>query len=152
MELLPFDETRRRLRVCWGAATWACARFPSSGSSARSIAKAARERGADFIDANTTLLVTNYEVPPGVDFSQLVHTEQQRLLLEETGLGRARPDAVIEFTILDGYAQLSDIIKAHGYDLVRQRGAVLSPEEVAGDARETDRCRSAAIEVGIWAS
>jgi hypothetical protein len=72
-------------------------------------------------------------VPAGVDVSQLVHTEQQRILLEETGLGRARPDAVIEFTLLDGYSQLCDIIKAHGYDLARQRGGVPTPEEVAGD-------------------
>lgn len=93
----------------------------------------ARERGAEFIDAEVTRLQTNYEVPPGVDVSQLVHTEQQRILLEETGLGRARPEAVIEFTLLDGYAQLCDIIKAHGYDLARQRGAVPAPEKVAGD-------------------
>lgn len=184
MELLPFDETRRRLRVL-GRSYVGLREIPverivgsvdresdfdrdfrprrrqSSGRLARlrqafpdgvmpaiSVFEVggayfvedghhrvalARERGADFIDANITRLVTNYEVPPGVDVSQLVHTEQQRLLLEETGLGRARPDAVIEFTLLAGYAQLSDIIKAHGYDLVRQRGAVLSPDEVAGD-------------------
>jgi hypothetical protein len=93
----------------------------------------ARERGGDFIDAEVTRLQTNYEVPPDVDVAQLVHTEQQRILLEETGLGHARPDAVIEFSLLDGYSQLSDIIKAHGYDLARQRGTVPTPEEVAGD-------------------
>jgi hypothetical protein len=93
----------------------------------------AHEQGAHFIDADVTQLQTNYEVPAGVDVSQLVHTEQQRLLLEETGLGRARPDAVFEFTLLDGYSQLSDIIKAHGYELARQRGAVPTPEEVAAD-------------------
>ena len=32
----------------------------------------------------------------------------------------ARPDAVIEFTFVDGYTQLAEIIKAHGYDLARQ--------------------------------
>jgi hypothetical protein len=93
----------------------------------------ARERGADFIDAEVTRLQTNYEVPPDVDVAQLVHTEQQRILLEETGLGHARPDAVIEFSLLDGYSQLLDIIKAHGYDLARQRGTVPTPEEVAGN-------------------
>ena len=53
----------------------------------------ARERGADFIDAEVTRLQTNYEIGPDVDVCQLVHTEQQRVLLEESGLGRARPDA-----------------------------------------------------------
>jgi len=93
----------------------------------------AHERGGGFIDAEVTRLQTNYEVPPDVDVAQLVHTEQQRILLEETGLRQARPDAVIEFSLLDGYSQLSDIIKAHGYDLARQRGTVPTPEEVAGD-------------------
>jgi hypothetical protein len=55
------------------------------------------------------------------------------MLLEESGLSRARPEAVIEFTLLDGYTQLREIIKAHGYDLARQRGALPAPEEVAGD-------------------
>ena len=93
----------------------------------------ARERHADFIDAEVIRPQTNYEVPPEVDVAQLVRTDQQRILLEQTGLGRARPDAVIEFTLLDGYSQLSDIIKAHGYDLARQRGTVPAPEAVAGD-------------------
>jgi hypothetical protein len=93
----------------------------------------ARQRGADFIDAEITRLQTNYRVPPGVDVARLVHTEQQQILLNETGLARARPDAVIEFTLLDGYAQLGDIIRAHGYELARRRGAVPTPEEVAGD-------------------
>jgi hypothetical protein len=93
----------------------------------------AREQHADFIDAEVTRLQTNYEVGPEVDVCQLVHTEQQRMLLEESGLSRARPEAVIEFTLLDGYTQLREIIKAHGYDLARQRGALPAPEEVAGD-------------------
>ena len=97
----------------------------------------ARERRADFIDAEVTRLQTNYEVGPDVDVCQLVHTEQQRILLEETGIARARPDAVIEFTLLDGYTQLRDIIKAHGYDLARRRGELPSPEEVGADWYDT---------------
>jgi hypothetical protein len=93
----------------------------------------ARERRADFIDAEVTRLQTNYEIGPDVDVSRLVHTEQQRVLLEESGLGRARPDAVIEFTLLDGYTQLREIIKAHGYDFARRRGELPTAEEVAAD-------------------
>jgi hypothetical protein len=44
--------------------------------------------------AEVIRLQTNYEVGPDVDVCQLVHTEQQRLLLVETGLARARPDAL----------------------------------------------------------
>src|SRR3954471_6277942 len=58
----------------------------------------AREYGADYIDAEVTRLETEYEIGPEVDVAQLVHTEQQRKLMDETGLGYARPTAVIEFT------------------------------------------------------
>src|SRR5690242_2867050 len=39
----------------------------------------ARERGAEFIDAEITHLVTNYEIPPDTDVCTLVHTAQQRI-------------------------------------------------------------------------
>jgi hypothetical protein len=93
----------------------------------------ARERRAEFIDAEVTRLSTNYEVGPDVDIRQLVHTEQQRLLMEECGLDRARPHAVIQFTLLDGYTQLRDIVKAHGYDLARRRGELPRVAEVGAD-------------------
>jgi hypothetical protein len=93
----------------------------------------AREQGAEFIDAEVTRLETTYEVGPDVDVAQLIHTEQQRNLLNESGLGRARPDAVIEFTFADGYAQLAEIIKAHGYDLARHAGRLPTLEQVAAD-------------------
>ncbi len=44
---------------------------------------------------------------------------------------------MIEFTLLDGYTQLRDIVKAHGYDLARRRGALPSPEEVGADWHDT---------------
>jgi hypothetical protein len=97
----------------------------------------ARERHAEYIDAEVTRLQTSYAVSPDVDVCQLVHTEQQRKLLEDSGLSRARPDAVIEFTLLDGYTQLGEIIKAHGYDLARRKGALPAPEEVAADWYDT---------------
>jgi hypothetical protein len=93
----------------------------------------ARERGADFVDADVTRLHTNYELPPDVDVGQLVHTEQQRLLLEESGLARSRPDAAIEFARPRGYPELLEVIKAHGFDLARERGALPEQAEVAAD-------------------
>jgi hypothetical protein len=62
-----------------------------------------------------------------------VHTEQQRVFLEESGLGRARPDAVIEFSRPGGYPELLELVKAHGYDLSLRRDALQSPEDVAAD-------------------
>ena len=97
----------------------------------------ARERGADYIDAEITRLETSYEVGRDVDVAQLIHTEQQRKLLDESGLRRARPEAVIEFTFVDGYAQLAEVIKAHGYGLARRAGELPTPERVAAAGYDT---------------
>ena len=91
----------------------------------------ASERGAEFIDAQVTSLLTDYELGPDVDVPRLIHTQQQRWLLEESGLASARPQAQIQFTLLDGYTQLRDIIDAFGYVTSRQRGALLPPPDVA---------------------
>jgi hypothetical protein len=93
----------------------------------------ARERGIDFIDAEVTRLRTNYEVGPDVDVCQLVHTEQQRIFAEESGLAEARPDIEITFSRPGGYPELLEIVKAHGYDLARRRGGLPTPAEVAAD-------------------
>jgi len=97
----------------------------------------AREQGADFIDAQVTSLLTDYEIGPDVDVCRLMHTEQQRRLLEESGLAVARPDAVITFTLIDGYTQLRDIIDAYGYVLSRERGTLLTPSDVAASWFDT---------------
>jgi hypothetical protein len=93
----------------------------------------ARERGADFVDADVTVLQTNYALPPDVDVGRLVHTEQQRLLMEESGLGLARPEAVIEFARPRGYPELLEVIKAHGFDMARRLGALPTAEDIAAD-------------------
>jgi hypothetical protein len=97
----------------------------------------AREQGAEFIDAEVTSLITDYVVEPGVDVCQLLHTEQHQRLLDETGLARVRPDADIQFTLLDGYTQLRDVIHAYGYELSRERGTLLSPDDVAASWYDT---------------
>jgi hypothetical protein len=93
----------------------------------------ARETGAEFIDAEVTRLQTNYDLPPDTDVRELIHTEQQRLLMEESGLAAARPDLVIEFARPRGYPELLEAIKAHGYEMSRQRGIVVEPRDVAAD-------------------
>jgi hypothetical protein len=64
-----------------------------------------------------------------------VHTEQQRRLLDESGLARSRPEAArIEFARPRGYPECLEIIKAHGYDLARAGDGALPPvEQVAAD-------------------
>lgn len=96
-----------------------------------------RERGIASMAAEVTRLDTPYELPPDADICQLVHTEQQRILMEDSGLARARPDAVIEFSRVEGCRELLELVKAHGYDLMRARGRLLDPAEVAADWYDT---------------
>src|SRR3954471_4475278 len=93
----------------------------------------AKERGADYIDAELTRLETNFEIGPDTDVCRLIHTEQQLTLLRESGLSEARPDAVIEFSRPSGYPELLELIKAHGYDLARRRGELPTQADVAAD-------------------
>jgi hypothetical protein len=93
----------------------------------------ARERGMTHLDAEITRLRTSYEIGPDVDVRQLIHTEQRDRFLEETGLERARPDAHIEFSRPTSYAELLELVKAHGYDLARRQGRLVSAEEASGD-------------------
>lgn len=97
----------------------------------------ARERGAEFIDAEVTHLLTNLELPPDVDVCALVHTEQQRIFGEESGLAQARPEVRIEFSRPGGYPELLETVKAHGYDLGRRLGRLPTRTEVAADWYDT---------------
>jgi ParB-like nuclease domain len=97
----------------------------------------ARERGAEYIDAEVTRLVTNYEVPPDVDVCELIHTEQQRIFGEQSGLSEARPSARIEFSRPGGYPELLETVKSFGYDLARRLDRFPSRAEVAAEWYDT---------------
>lgn len=90
----------------------------------------AKQRGIETIDAEVTELETRYELPPDADIGHLIWLEQKRLFMEESGLDRARPEADIEFTRVDGYMELLEIVKIHGYHLMMERGEALPPEEI----------------------
>ena len=97
----------------------------------------ALERSVDYIDAEITRLETNFEIGPDVDVRRLVHTEQQRTLMHESGLEDARPEVVIEFSRPGGYPELLELIKAHGYDLARNLGELPTAAAVATDWCDT---------------
>jgi hypothetical protein len=62
--------------------------------------------------------------------SQVVHTEQQRILLEETELSRARSEAVIAFTLREAAA----LPRKRGAPLAGERGSV--PHDGRSHGRE----------------
>jgi hypothetical protein len=93
----------------------------------------ARQRGMSTIDAEVTELRSRWTLPADADLGRIIHAEQERIFMEESGLERARPEVRIEFTRPQGYIQLLENVKVHGYHLMQERGEVLPPEEVAAD-------------------
>jgi hypothetical protein len=93
----------------------------------------ARQRGMDMIDAEVTLLRSRFAIPPEADIGLIILAEQERLFLEESGLDRARPEARIEFSRADGYPELLELVKVHGYHVMLDRRSVAAPEEMAAD-------------------
>jgi hypothetical protein len=93
----------------------------------------ARQRGIEFIDAEITRLRSRYPLPPDADIGAVIMAEQQRRFMEESGLERARPEARIEFSRPQGYIELLEHIKIHGFHLMMERAAPCSIEEIAAD-------------------
>jgi hypothetical protein len=93
----------------------------------------ARQRGIDYIDAEITRLRSRWPLAPDADLGRIIMEEQRRQFMEDSGLERARPEVRIEFSRPQGYIELLEQIKVHGYHLMMQRGEVLTPEEIAAD-------------------
>ncbi len=93
----------------------------------------AKQLGMEHIDAEVTRLRTRFPLPPDADIARIILREQEGLFMEESGLDRARPEARIELSRPDGYVELLEQVKIHGYHLMMERGEVLPPEEVAAD-------------------
>ncbi|MGH2806188.1 MAG: ParB/RepB/Spo0J family partition protein [Actinomycetota bacterium] len=93
----------------------------------------AKQMGVETIDAEVTKLQPRYAVPEGADIGAIIRAEQRALFMEESGLGSARPDALIEFTDPMGYPELFELMKAHGYHVMHDRNEVVPLEEIAAD-------------------
>jgi hypothetical protein len=75
-----------------------------------------------------------WQLSPDADVVELLHGEQHRIFMEESGLAEVSPpDVCISFSRLTAYRELLDGVQSHGYRLMRERGRVLEPAEVASD-------------------
>ncbi len=92
----------------------------------------AKWRKQEFIDAEVTELRTRYELPEGADIGEIIFREQQHLLMHESGLERARPEALIEFSQPHRYVELLELIRLHGFHIMIERAQLLSIEEISG--------------------
>jgi len=93
----------------------------------------AKQRGTEFIDAEVIRLRSRTPLPSDANIGAIIMAEQQRRFMEESGLGRARPQARIEFSRPQGYIELLEHIKIHGYHMIMERNELLSAEEIAAD-------------------
>ena len=94
---------------------------------------AAKEMGVAFIDAEITELETDVTLDPDVEIVDVIHIEQHRLLLADTDLASAHPEADLRVSRPAGYAKLRESIASHGYWLIHQRGELLPRAAVAED-------------------
>jgi hypothetical protein len=93
----------------------------------------ARSRGMDMIDAEVTELRARWNLGPNADVVELMHGEQHRIFMDESGLADVRPDACISFSRPTRYSELLESVESHGYRLMREQRRLLDPQEVAAD-------------------
>ncbi|NNC93524.1 MAG: ParB N-terminal domain-containing protein [Acidimicrobiia bacterium] len=93
----------------------------------------AKAREIEFIDADITELHSPYELEPDVDLADIIHLQQRRLFMQQSGLRLVRPDAKIEFSRPVGWVQLLENLEVHGYHLLQGRDEGMSKERVAVD-------------------
>ncbi len=108
----------------------------------------AKQRRAEFIDAEVTEIHTDIEINEDIDFEKIIYLEQARHFMQQSGLERSRPMARIDFSRPQGFAELLDVVKAHGYDLMMEQDKVLQPHEIAADWY--DRIYLPAVEAIRW--
>ena len=108
----------------------------------------AKQKGVEFIDAEVTEIHTDIEIDEDIDFERIIYLEQARRFMQQSGLERSRPMARIDFSRPQGFVELLDVVKAHGYDLMMEKGTVLEPHEIAADWY--DRVYLPAVESIRW--
>ena len=108
----------------------------------------AKQKGAEFIDAEVTEVLTDIDIDENIDFERIVYLEKARRFMQQSGLERSRPMARIEFSRPQGFVELLEVVKAHGYDLMMERNELLAPDEIAADWY--DRVYLPAIEAIRW--
>jgi hypothetical protein len=93
----------------------------------------ARERGMEMIDAEVTELRARWHLPADADIVELIHAEQERIFMDESGLAAAHPDVRIRFSRPVGYVQLLETVQIQGYHLMLQAQRILAREEIVSD-------------------
>jgi hypothetical protein len=94
---------------------------------------AARRRRMTWIDAEVTELTALWSLSADADPVELVHADQHRILMTESGLEHLRIEDCIRFSRTVGYRQLLENVQVHGYRLMLDAGRALARSEIALD-------------------
>jgi hypothetical protein len=89
------------------------------------------EEGRAFIDAQVSWFPSRFHLSRGTTIEDIRATERESRFREETGLDVAAPEARFDLSDPDGYLELAESVKAHGYDLSRDLGRVVEPVDAA---------------------
>lgn len=90
----------------------------------------ARQNGMETIDAEVTELEARWHLPADADIVELIHAEQERIFMEDSGLAEAHPELRIRFSRPVGYIELLETVQLHGYHLMMEAGRVLPKAEI----------------------
>jgi hypothetical protein len=93
----------------------------------------ARERGAEFIDAEVIEAAVRVPVETDLDADDLQIKGEYARFLERTRLDELRPDQHIEFTIGGGYERLLEHIAVHRYFMGLEQDEFVSEDEAVCD-------------------
>jgi hypothetical protein len=93
----------------------------------------ARRQGVGTIDAEVTELEARWHLPADADVVELIHAEQERTFMEESGLAEARPEARMRFSRPVGYVELLETVQLHGYHRMVEAQRALPRAEIAED-------------------
>ena len=93
----------------------------------------ARRQRMETIDAEVTALRARWHLPADADIVELIHAEQERIFMDESGLAEARPDAHIRFSRPVGYVELLETVQLHGYHRMLEAQRALPRAEIAED-------------------
>jgi hypothetical protein len=91
----------------------------------------ARRQGMATIDAEVTELRARWHLPADADVVELVHAEQERIFMDESGLAEIRPEVRMRFSRPVGYIQLLETVQVHGYQLMLAAQSTLPRSDIA---------------------
>jgi hypothetical protein len=89
------------------------------------------EEGREYIDAEVGRYASRFHLAAGTTIDEIRATEMERRFRETTGLAQAVPDVRFPLRDPDAYLELAESVKAHGYDMSRGVGRVVSLTESA---------------------